>query len=305
VLLTVTLALVFGVVGGVIGTTLRGPNQPVDTSARSIPAPSSDATDQAVAANAKAIEELRAGLGQLAEQLAAVGPRIEQAERVRAQAHKVELPEEFFQLRAEVERLTTATNELAGLPGEFQRYDKSLGRIVESLKGLRDELAVVRMKAETAAVAAAPAPASPTERPGDDPAATVSEDARYLVQGMKLFKQNRFKEALGVFNRLELTSPDDARVWYFAALSHGFATGQWSGGTERLVEKALERERAGTPSTEIIDAAFSDLTDRQGRDWIAEYRRRGAARTESPAAGPAHGPAPAPTPAQASSPTQR
>jgi hypothetical protein len=317
--LTATLALVFGVIGGMIGTTLRSPNRPLDNIARSNPASASgtDSMGSAVAANAKAIEELRARLGQLDEQLATVGPRIDHAEMV--QARKIELPEEFFQLRAEVNRLTTATNELADLPDEFQRYDKSLGRIVESIKGLRDELAVVRVKAETAAVAAAPAPApaSPTERTGDDPAANTSEDARYLVQGMKLFKQNRFKEALGVFNRLELTSPDDARVWYFAALSHGFATGQWSGGTERLVEKALERERAGTPNTELINAAFSDLTDRQGRDWIAEYRRRGAPRTESPAAGPAHGhapasapspspsPAPAPTPAQAPAPTQR
>jgi hypothetical protein len=94
------------------------------------------------------------------------------------------------------------------------------------------------------------------------------------LQGIKLFKQNRYKEALGILNQLELTSPDDARVWYFAALSQGLATDQLTGLTERLVEKGIERERAGTPSTAVIESAISDLTIAQGRDWLAQYRRR-------------------------------
>jgi hypothetical protein len=134
--------------------------------------------------------------------------------------------------------------------------------------------------------AAAPAAAA-TAAPAPAPApASLSEDELALAQGVKLFKQSHFKEALGIFNILELKNPDDARIWYFAALSHGFATGQWGGGTERLVEKGIERERAGTPSTVLIDASFNDLTAAQGHDWIAEYRRRAARRPDVSAVNP-------------------
>jgi len=267
---------------------------PSNTVASSAAAATEAATRPSVelAANARAIDGLSARLDKLSEQLATLSGRIEQVER--AGASKPDLPREFSDLRTQVEQLSARTSELAPLADDVKRVDRSMAKFVESLKSLRDELVVVRVKAETAAVASAPAPGP--ERPADDPGSGASEDARYLAQGMKLFKQNRFKEALGVFNRLELTSPDDARVWYFAALSHGFATGQWSGGTERLVEKGIERERAGTPGTQVIDAAFSELSPAQGRDWITEYRRRGAVRNEVQAPNP--NPMPSSSPAR-------
>ena len=68
--------------------------------------------------------------------------------------------------------------------------------------------------------------------------------------------------------------PDDARVWYFTALANGLATKQWTGETEELVARGVEREKAGTPPAADIDAAFSDLTRANGKDWLAYYRRR-------------------------------
>jgi len=74
---------------------------------------------------------------------------------------------------------------------------------------------------------------------------------------------------------MELTDPDDARVWYYAALAHGFATKQWNeDGAGRLVEKGIERERAGTPPKPVIDETFKGLTSATGKDWLAGYRQR-------------------------------
>jgi hypothetical protein len=99
-------------------------------------------------------------------------------------------------------------------------------------------------------------------------------DHKALAQGAKLFRQGRYKEALGVFDGLELTDPDDARVWYYAALSDGFATNDWAKGAVSLVEKGVSREQAGTPGKADIDAEFKDLTTATGRDWLAAYRKR-------------------------------
>jgi hypothetical protein len=69
----------------------------------------------------------------------------------------------------------------------------------------------------------------------------------------------------------------------------GFSTGQWTGGTQQLVEKGIERERAGTPSASVLDATFGELPATLGRNWLGEYRRRAAAAAAS------HEPSPAAT----------
>ncbi len=95
-----------------------------------------------------------------------------------------------------------------------------------------------------------------------------------LAPAIKLFQERRYTEALGAFRTLTQVDPDDARTWYYAALAAGFATGQWRGETEELVNKGVERERAGTPTNAEIDATFADLTASNGRDWLAYYRQR-------------------------------
>jgi hypothetical protein len=95
-----------------------------------------------------------------------------------------------------------------------------------------------------------------------------------LAPAVKLYREKRYAEAFGAFRTLAQIAPDDARPWYYAALARGLATGQWHGEAEEFVTKGVERERAGTPSTAVIDAAFADLTAVDGRDWLAYYRQR-------------------------------
>jgi hypothetical protein len=95
-----------------------------------------------------------------------------------------------------------------------------------------------------------------------------------LRAGVGFFQKKNYAEASGVFSGLTKTQPDDARIWYYAALSRGLATRDWKGETERLVTQGVEREQAGKPDRARIDAAFADLTAETGKDWLAYYRRR-------------------------------
>ncbi len=95
-----------------------------------------------------------------------------------------------------------------------------------------------------------------------------------LQTGVEFFQKKNYAEASEFFAGLTKTQPDDARVWYYAALSRGLATRDWKGQTERLATQGVAREKAGKPDKPRIDAAFADLTPETGKDWLAYYRRR-------------------------------
>ena len=94
-----------------------------------------------------------------------------------------------------------------------------------------------------------------------------------LERGLALFRRGDYLEARDIFRKVAEARPEDARAWYLEALADGLTTGSWSGRPERLVGEGLARERAGTPPTSVIDATLADLTDAQGRDWLAARRR--------------------------------
>ena len=98
-----------------------------------------------------------------------------------------------------------------------------------------------------------------------------------MDQGVGLFKAGKYKEASDAFQKLTESTPNDARVWYLAAFSRGSATNQWTGETTRLVEKAVELEKAGTPDGAKIDAAFTGLNP-AFKPWLDTYRKMAKAR---------------------------
>jgi cell division protein FtsB len=95
-----------------------------------------------------------------------------------------------------------------------------------------------------------------------------------MDRAIELFKQTKWAEAHNAFGRLELTMPDDARVWYFAGLTNGLSTKDWRGESARLANEGVTREKAGKPDKVLIDAAFADLTAATGKDWLAFFRNR-------------------------------
>lgn len=161
-----------------------------------------------------------------------------------------------------------------------------LGALATAVEGL--EKALAAQKTELAAVQEK-LKASPEAKPSTDaPAAggagagagagagTVSgaaAEADY-ARAVDLFKKNQFAQARDAFTKLGETSPNDARIWYYAALANGYATNVWNGETERLVNKGVETEKAGTPELAKINATFADLAPPSVKAWLDAYRSR-------------------------------
>jgi TolA-binding protein len=103
------------------------------------------------------------------------------------------------------------------------------------------------------------------------PAANANAEADY-ARAVDLFRKNQFAPARDAFARLQESMPNDARVWYYSALSNGYATNVWNGETERLVNKGREVEKAGGDPSKI-NAAFADLPA-QTKNWLDAFRSR-------------------------------
>lgn len=168
-------------------------------------------------------------------------------------------------LNSKLADLSKDTESLAVLPKKVDDLDHRLGSFDKTLVSLRGELDTFKSELKKPAESAVttPEPAKPDN--------TKVADAA-VDQGAGLFKAGKYKEASEAFQKLTATSPTDARVWYFAALSRGSAMNQWTGETLKLFDKAVEREKAGTPDSAKIDAAFSDLNP-VFKPWIDAYRK--------------------------------
>jgi TolA-binding protein len=182
-------------------------------------------------------------------------------------------PPELAALRIRVDELSSKADEVASFPGRARSIEDRLDRLQAEVKGLRDQLSAEKAKS----TARAPSMSSPDPKvelvaatpPSIDPG---SADDAMMAEATALFKKGLYTRADEVFRKLQASRPKDARVWYFSALAHGFATGQWDGETRRFVVQGADRERAGLPPAPRIDSAFAELSPAQGKDWLASYR---------------------------------
>jgi TolA-binding protein len=166
---------------------------------------------------------------------------------------------------------------ISPLPLKLEEDNRKITTMMADIDGVRKQVASLQTDLVTKLNADKPSAKSDTtltetshERPREiEPGRIVS-----IQPGIELFQQQKYDQASEAFDSLTRTKPDDARVWYFAALSRGLATRDWKGQTEKLVTEGVEREKAGTPEKSQIDSAFADLIPETGKDWLAFYRRR-------------------------------
>ncbi len=182
---------------------------------------------------------------------------------------KPEPPPDLGPLETKVNALAKVSDELDALSKTVKTLDDriadnetSVGRVRSDVGALRAEVDL--LKGDVAAMKSAAAARAV-------PAAGLGSS---LARGGGRYKQRKYAEARDVFQSLQKSHPNDARVWYYSALATGFATGQWTGEANRLAQKGVELERAGTPGAAAIDAAFADLVTANGKDWLAAYRAR-------------------------------
>jgi hypothetical protein len=177
-------------------------------------------------------------------------------------------------LRGKVEALDSRINPL---PSKLEDESRKITTIMADIDGVRKQVTALQTELATNLKAE-----KPTVKSDAMLAETSHERSReiepprneLLQPGIEFFRQKKYGQASEAFDGLTRTKPDDARVWYFAALSRGLATRDWKGQTEKLVTEGVEREKAGTPQKSQIDSAFADLTTETGKDWLAFFRRR-------------------------------
>jgi TolA-binding protein len=177
------------------------------------------------------------------------------------------------ELSRKVDSLDSRVN---SLPGKVDQDSRKITTLTADMEGLRNEVASLRNNIHTSASAEKPSDKGEEPRTAipSEPPREIPPPVRLLQAGVDFFQKKNYAKASEIFAGLSKARPDDARVWYYAALSRGLATRDWKGETERLVTQGVDREKAGKPDKSRIDAAFADLTPETGKDWLAFYRRR-------------------------------
>jgi hypothetical protein len=218
------------------------------------------ARDVGAKASRSEVERLRAEIEALARQVDAVQGHL------KAPSRPEPVPD-LGPLRSQLEDLARVSARLAPLPEQLQALDERVGALDKALGTLSGEVASLREQSRAAI--GPPARADELERVRGE-GVTDWVGAR----GTALFAEGKYAEARNVFLKHAEAHPDDARLWYGAALANGLATRDWRGDSERLVKMGLEREQAGTPGRAEIEAHFADLSRTQGREWLAWWRKR-------------------------------
>jgi K+-transporting ATPase ATPase C chain len=210
---------------------------------------------------------LRSQIGVVSDQLKQLHARLNQQVEAVAQdktTHE-KAAADLKDLEAQVARLAEDSRAFPALVERVDGLDARAKSAMQRLQELQSEVGEARDTLKQIQIA------------GTAPAESA-KSAPVLAPGLDAFRQGHYSEAADVFLGLTKTYPDDARVWYYAALAKGLATKQWRGEAEELVNKGVERERAGTPDTASIEAALAGLSKTTGKDWLSYYRQRASKR---------------------------
>ena len=176
-----------------------------------------------------------------------------------------DLEEKVAQVGQLSQQIEAIGKKLDPLPAQLVESKKKVTELDAKLDELRKEV--------SAAHSRAPADRSRDGSPVSSEKGESSIDTA-LEPGVSQFRRARYREAYDVFQKLEQSHPDDARVWYYAALSYGLSSNNWGKTTQSMVEQGVTREKAGQPQKSVIDSAFAGLTKETGKDWLDFYRRR-------------------------------
>jgi hypothetical protein len=164
-------------------------------------------------------------------------------------------------IESRLDELTKADAAVADLPKQVGSLDEKVAALAKEVDTTKADLAKLREQ-----------PSRPAEaRAADADAGPIVPDLG-TTKAVEAFKRKDYKAASTSFAKLAESHPDDARVWYYAALANGLLTSEWRGQTEELVKKGVAREKAGTPDKAAIDSAFAGLDKATGKDWLSYYR---------------------------------
>jgi TolA-binding protein len=220
-------------------------------------------------ASKSAVDALTSRIGEVQLELGTLGRELARLEnRLNARANAPPAPPDLAPLRTRIDDLVEESQRLSPLPATFESLRQRVDALDKGLNALRTDVAAVPKQLNASLNAlkdamvsrSAPDQVSPTDL------------ARDL--GAALFRDGKYPASREVFRTLVQSYPNDARLWYLAALANGLTSGDWTGETEGLVRRGLACEQRGSPKRSDIDAQFSTLTKEQGKDWLEEWRKR-------------------------------
>lgn len=211
-------------------------------------------------------DTLKKQLADLMERVDGLSARIDRMSRP-----KDETPPVLHTMQIKMGELARLMDDVSSLPAQVRHYDNRVESLQEEIKTLRSRIeSLTSDRSEGSNTKSA----SPHKSEAAPPATKNQAESPTMELGVTLLERGQYASAREVFMRLELAQPRDARVWYFGALAAGLTTGKWDGEAKQFVEKGIERERAGTPSTAEIDAALATRKPITGEPWINALRRK-------------------------------
>jgi hypothetical protein len=218
---------------------------------------------------ARRVEALQTKIGELTIESARLNSRLEVAPRV-----VMPPPPDLKPLEGRLDRLAQGAKSVDSVRDDVHTLAERLAALDKTLNGVRSDVSALSSQVKEAVT---PRPAAPAANAAPEPKRVNPVDEA-LARAKALFREGRFVEARDICMKLSAEHPDDARIWYVSALASGLATGDWNGEGTRLVTRAVERERAGTPARAEIDASLAEFNPGPARNWLTGWRERAAPR---------------------------
>ncbi len=220
-------------------------------------------------ASKSAMDALTSRIGEVQSELGTLGRELARLEdRLNARTNAPPAPPDLAPLRMRIDDLVKESQKLSPLPATFESLRQRVDALDKGLNALRTEVAAVPKQLDASLNALKAAMVS-RSAPGQVSPADITREL-----GAALFRDGKYPAVRDVFLTLVQVYPNDARLWYFVALANGLASENWAGDTEGMVRRGLACEQSGMPKRPDIDAQFSTLTKEQGKDWLAERRKR-------------------------------
>jgi hypothetical protein len=214
------------------------------------------------------IGEVQRELGTLGREFARLEGRLNAKSDAPLTPPTAPAPPDLAPLRTRIDDLVEESQKLSPLPATFESLRQRIDALDKGLNALRTDVAAVPKQLDASLNALKGAMVSPSAPIQVSPADT----ARDL--GARLFRDGKYPAAREVFLILLQNDPNDARLWYFAALANGLTSGNWTGDTEAMVRRGVACEQKGMPKRSDIDAQFSTLAKDKVKDWLEEWRNR-------------------------------
>jgi tetratricopeptide (TPR) repeat protein len=228
----------------------------------------------------KALARLDDRLNSLSDQYKQLRSRLEAVPKPAPPPDLAPLEQRVARVDELSKQLEALSKALDPLPEKIARGEDKIREVDAKLDELRQESRTSGARPEASRnressrnVPAGPATVEPRASESPRPETGGGVDSA-LERGESLFRAGRYEEAYQTFRNLLQSHQDDARIWYYAALSYGLATRDWRGQTEQWVQQGVALEKAGKPQKSAIDSAFAGLTKETGKEWLAFCRRR-------------------------------